>query len=89
MPEFPRTFSRPDHVKALLSNVLKLSDAADGYQLAIRSNREFSGNVLYTPSTMYAVLDPAPSSVLKLAVDWSAIKVSALYRRVQSVLAGK
>jgi hypothetical protein len=38
---------------------------------------------------MYASMDTAPPSVLKLPVDWPAIKIQALPRRVQPVSTGK
>ena len=36
---------------------------------------------VYAPSAVYAVLDTAPPSILKLPVDWTAIKVAALSQR--------
>jgi hypothetical protein len=58
--------------------------ATNGYRLSIHGNLEFAGTVsaadpvsvsaghfkgVYAPSEMYAVLDTAPPSVLKLPVD--------------------
>jgi hypothetical protein len=37
---------------------------------------------VYAPMAMYAVLDTAPPSLLKLLVDWIAIKVPALSRGI-------
>jgi hypothetical protein len=98
LPPFPRTFSAPDHVKVFLNDILKLSAATDGYQLAIRSDREFSGTILAANLVSVCVSDfngvhslgdilslgPNAASLLKLAVDLSAFKVSALSRRVGS-----
>jgi hypothetical protein len=37
---------------------------------------------VYDPSAMYAVLDTAPPSTLKIPMDWSATKVPALSRSI-------
>jgi hypothetical protein len=93
----------PYHENSFTNHVSTLSAATDGYQLAIYSNLEFVGAVLpadpvsvrvshyisVRSSSIDAVLNKAPPSVLNMPAAWPRIQVPALSRRIEPASPGK
>jgi hypothetical protein len=92
-----------EHVKAFPGDILTIFAAADGYRLAIRGNIESMApywqqipspyvsviSKVNVPSATSTILDTVPPSVLKLTVDWPAIRVPVRSRSVRSMYAGR